>query len=111
MDDAAFLKAARAQIEASGRLDLPASLTPADALRLLEMAERAGPRRQAAPVPGEGDVWAEVIAELEQQSRTPARVLCGRKFGILVDLIGEVLRGPEDRAMEARLAAAQTDRG
>ena len=147
MNDAEFLKHQRAQIEASQRLDLPASLTPADALRLLEMAERAGPRRQAAPIPGEGDVWAEVIAELEQQGRTPARVLllmrkrrqvgidrygvplqrgngrdaerdlleelldavaysalCGRKFGILVDLIGEVLRGPEDRAMEARLA-------
>jgi hypothetical protein len=40
MDGASFLKTARAQIEASGRLYLPASLTPADALRLLEMAER-----------------------------------------------------------------------
>jgi hypothetical protein len=40
MDDALFLKTARAQIEASGRLDLPASLTLANALRLLEMAER-----------------------------------------------------------------------
>jgi len=147
LDDATFLKTARAQAEASKRLDLPASFTADHALRLIEMAERAGPRRQAAPVPGEGDVWAEVIAELEQQGRTPARVLllmrerrqvgidrygvplqrgngrdaerdlleelldavaysalCGRRFGILVDLIGEVLRGPEDRAMEARLA-------
>ena len=137
MDDATFLKAARAQIEASQRLNLPASLDPADALRLLEMAERAGPRRQAAPVPGEGDVWAEVIAELEQQGRTSPRVLllmrerrqvgidrygvplqrgngrdaerdlleelldavaysslCGRPFGVLVDLIGQVVHTP-----------------
>ena len=154
LDDSTFLKAMRAHIEASKRLDLFAYLTAPDALRLLEMAERAGPRRQAAPTPGDGDVWAEVITELEQQGRTPARVLllmrerrqvgidrygmplqrgngrdaerdlleelldavaysalCGRRFGILVDLIGEVLRGPEDRAMEARLAAAQIDRG
>ena len=40
MDDALFLKTARAQIEASQRLDLPASFTPDHALRLLEMAER-----------------------------------------------------------------------
>ena len=130
MTDAEFLKHQRAQIEASQRLNLPASLDASDALRLLEMAERAGPRRQAAPVPGEGDVWAEVIADGERRGSIPPRVLdlmrerrqvgidrygvplqrgngrdglrdlleelldavaysalCGRQFGILVDLI------------------------
>jgi len=40
MDDALFLKAARAHIEQSKRLHLFAYLTAPDALRLLEMAER-----------------------------------------------------------------------
>ena len=128
--DAEFLKNIRAHVEASKRLDLFAYLTAPDAMRLLEMAERAGPRRQAAPIPGEGDVWAEVIADGERRGSIPPRVLdlmrerrqvgidrygaplqrgngrdglrdlleelldavaysalCGRQFGILVDLI------------------------
>ena len=87
-------------------------------------------KRQPAPVPGEGDVWAEVIADGERRGSIPPRVLdlmrerrqvgidrygvplqrgngrdgmrdlleelldavaysalCGRQFGILVDLI------------------------
>ena len=68
MDDATFLRASRVQIEASKRNGLPVSLDADHALRMLEMAERAGPRRQAAPVPGEGDVWAEVIASLEHEA-------------------------------------------
>lgn len=130
LDDPTFLKAMRAHIEASKRLDLFVYLTAPDALRLLEMAERAGPRRQAAPVPGEGDVWAELIADGERRQSIPPRVLdlmrerrqvgidrygvplqrgngrdgmrdlleelldavaysalCGRPYGILVDLI------------------------
>ena len=155
MDETAmFLQAARVGGEAHKRVgDRTMTVDVGDWLRLLEMAERAGPRRQAAPIPGEGDVWAEVIADGERRGSIPPRVLdlmrerrqvgidrygvplqrgngrdglrdlleelldavaysalCGRKFGILVDLIGEVLRGPEDRAMEARLAAAQIDR-
>jgi hypothetical protein len=130
LNDAWFLKVVRAQIEADKRLFRPATLTTDHALRLLEMAERAGPRRQAAPVPGEGDVWAELIADGERRGSIPPRVLdlmrerrqvgidrygvplqrgnrrdglrdlleelldavaysalCGRQFGILVDLI------------------------
>lgn len=75
MEDADFLKAARAMLDAAERADEHVRAAPSTWRRLLEMAERAGPRRQAAPVPGEGDVWAEVIADGERQQSIPPRVL------------------------------------
>lgn len=131
LDDKTFLTSVAALETAADRLGQQTVTIQTDHLRRLrEMAERAGPRRQAAPVPGEGDVWAEVIADGERRQSIPPRVLdlmrerrqvgidrygvplqrsngrdglrdlleelldavaysalCGRQFGILVDLI------------------------
>lgn len=131
LDDKTFIGAVRALHDSADRLGQRTLTIQADhLLRLVEMAERAGPRRQAAPVPGEGDVWAEVIADGERRQSIPPRVLdlmrerrqvgidrygvplqrgngrdahrdlleelldavaysalCGRPFGILVDII------------------------
>lgn len=131
LDDKTFLTSVGALEAAADRLGQQTVTVQTDHLRrLLKMAERAGPRRQAAPVPGEGDVWAEVIADGERKQSIPPRVLdlmrerrqvgidrygvplqrgngrdgmrdlleelldavaysalCGRQFGILVDLI------------------------
>lgn len=55
LDDATFLKAARAQFEGAKRLTGTTTMTADHALRLLEMAERAGPPSPDAPKPAQAD--------------------------------------------------------